>query len=62
LSLGWRELISSKKNIVIVEWAERVKKIIPPARFGSSSNGWIKMKEKLGFITLANPALYDKNI
>jgi tRNA threonylcarbamoyladenosine biosynthesis protein TsaE len=29
LDLGWEEIISSKNNIVIVEWAERIKKIIP---------------------------------
>lgn len=29
LALGWKEIIASPKNIVLVEWAERVKKILP---------------------------------
>jgi len=29
LNLGWEEIISDKKNIIIVEWSERVKKILP---------------------------------
>ncbi len=29
LSLGWKEIVADKDNIVIVEWAERIKKIIP---------------------------------
>jgi tRNA threonylcarbamoyladenosine biosynthesis protein TsaE len=29
LDLGWEEIVSDKKNIVIVEWAERIKNIIP---------------------------------
>jgi len=29
LELGWEEIISNKNNIVIVEWAERIKNIIP---------------------------------
>ncbi len=29
LNLGWKEIIADKKNIIIVEWADRVKKIMP---------------------------------
>jgi tRNA threonylcarbamoyladenosine biosynthesis protein TsaE len=29
LELGWEEIIAGENNIVIVEWAERIKKIIP---------------------------------
>lgn len=29
LSLGWEEIVADPKNIVIVEWADRIKKIIP---------------------------------
>ncbi len=29
LALGFKEIISNKKNIVAVEWAERIKKILP---------------------------------
>jgi len=38
LSLGWEELIADENNIVIIEWAERVKKIIPTSAI------WIKFK------------------
>ena len=29
LDLGWEEIIADKNNVVIVEWAERIKNIIP---------------------------------
>ncbi|MDO8240531.1 MAG: tRNA (adenosine(37)-N6)-threonylcarbamoyltransferase complex ATPase subunit type 1 TsaE [Candidatus Moranbacteria bacterium] len=29
LNLGWEEIVADDKNIVIVEWSERVKKILP---------------------------------
>lgn len=29
LNLGWKEIIQDKNNIIVVEWAERIKKIIP---------------------------------
>jgi tRNA threonylcarbamoyladenosine biosynthesis protein TsaE len=29
LDLGWEEMVSDKKNIIIVEWAERIKSIVP---------------------------------
>lgn len=29
LNLGWEEIIADKKNVVIVEWAERIKNIVP---------------------------------
>mgnify|MGYP001582551035 CR=1 FL=1 len=29
LNLGWKEIISNPKNIVLVEWADKIKKILP---------------------------------
>jgi len=29
LNLGWEEIISQPGNLIVVEWAERIKKIIP---------------------------------
>jgi len=29
LDLGWREIISNSQNIVLIEWAEKIKKILP---------------------------------
>jgi tRNA threonylcarbamoyladenosine biosynthesis protein TsaE len=39
LNLGWNEIIS-KDNIVVIEWADRIRKIIP------SDAIWIKFKWK----------------
>jgi tRNA threonylcarbamoyladenosine biosynthesis protein TsaE len=39
LSLGWEELVQDKKNILLVEWAERIKKLIPEEAL------WIKFKK-----------------
>ena len=30
LHLGWKEIISRKDNLILVEWAEKVKNILPP--------------------------------
>lgn len=42
LALGFRKILDDKKNIVLVEWAERVKKILPKKiielRFGHGHN------------------------
>ena len=38
LNLGWKEITADKKNVIIIEWAERVKKIIP------KNSVWIKFK------------------
>lgn len=29
LNLSWQEMLADKNNIIIVEWADRIKKIIP---------------------------------
>ncbi len=38
LNLGWEEIIFNKNNIVIIEWADRIKKIIP------KNSLWIKFE------------------
>lgn len=38
LELGWEEMLADKKNIIIIEWAERVRKIIPDGAI------WINFK------------------
>ncbi len=38
LNLGWKEIIANKNNIIIIEWADRIKKIIPARAV------WIKFK------------------
>jgi len=29
LNLGWEEIISNPKNIVLVEWADKIENILP---------------------------------
>jgi len=29
LNLGWKEMLAEKNNIIIIEWADRIRKIIP---------------------------------
>lgn len=38
LNLGWEEIIQDKSNIILIEWAERIKKIIPKEAI------WIKFE------------------
>lgn len=38
LDLGWKEITTDAYNIVIVEWADRIKKIIPRGSL------WVKFK------------------
>lgn len=38
LNLGWEEMIANKNNVIIIEWAERIKKIIP------KNACWIKLE------------------
>lgn len=38
LDLGWEEIIAGENNVVIVEWAERIKSIIPKRA------AWIKFE------------------
>ncbi|OGI25224.1 MAG: tRNA (adenosine(37)-N6)-threonylcarbamoyltransferase complex ATPase subunit type 1 TsaE [Candidatus Moranbacteria bacterium RBG_13_45_13] len=40
LDLGWEEIIANKKNIVIVEWAEKMKRIVPERAV------WISFRHK----------------
>ena len=30
INLGWEEMIKEKNSVIIIEWAERIKNIIPP--------------------------------
>ncbi len=38
LELGWEEIVKSKNNIIIVEWADKIKKIVPVGAV------WVKFK------------------
>lgn len=45
LNLGWEEIISNPKNIVIIEWADRIKDIIPDKAVWIEFK-WIEEKER----------------
>ncbi|MFA6514739.1 MAG: tRNA (adenosine(37)-N6)-threonylcarbamoyltransferase complex ATPase subunit type 1 TsaE [Candidatus Paceibacterota bacterium] len=36
LKIGWEEIIENNDNLIIIEWPEKVKKIIPPTVFNIS--------------------------
>jgi tRNA threonylcarbamoyladenosine biosynthesis protein TsaE len=38
LNLGWEEIMADKKNVIIIEWADRIKKVIPSRAL------WIKFE------------------
>ncbi|PJA86674.1 MAG: tRNA (adenosine(37)-N6)-threonylcarbamoyltransferase complex ATPase subunit type 1 TsaE [Candidatus Moranbacteria bacterium CG_4_9_14_3_um_filter_42_9] len=38
LNLGWKEMVAEKNNIIIIEWANRIRKIIPRGAL------WIKFE------------------
>lgn len=49
LNLGWEEIIQDKNNIIVVEWAERIKKIIPPSARWINFHWEEKEKRKIVF-------------
>jgi tRNA threonylcarbamoyladenosine biosynthesis protein TsaE len=52
LNLGWEEIIADKNNIVIVEWADRIKKIIPKKSVWLKFE-WVDNQERKITATLA---------
>ena len=47
LKLGWQEIISDPKNLIFIEWPEKVKKIIPRKRFDVHLKHLGKNKRKI---------------
>jgi len=45
LNLGWEEIISNPENIVIIEWADRIRKIIPKESLWIKFE-WVSEKER----------------
>ena len=33
LDLGWEEMLDNSKNIILIEWAEKIKKILPKSYY-----------------------------
>ncbi len=50
LDLGWEEIIADKNNIVIVEWPERIRKIIPAKTQKIKFEGISEKKRKIIFM------------
>ena len=40
LDLGWKEIISTDGNLILVEWAEKIKDILPP------DTVWVRMESR----------------
>jgi len=49
LNLGWKEIIANSQNVVIIEWADRIKKIIPPNSLWISFKWLAQDKRKIIF-------------
>jgi len=49
LDLGWEEILADKKNVIIVEWAEMIKKIIPACALWINFEWTGEEKRKIDF-------------
>jgi len=51
LDLGWKEIIDDPQNIILIEWPEKIKKILPQKHFFinfkhiNKKQRWIKIKK-----------------
>jgi tRNA threonylcarbamoyladenosine biosynthesis protein TsaE len=45
LNLGWEEIIANRRNIILVEWADRIKEIIPNGAVWINFK-WLSEKER----------------
>ena len=71
LNLGWEEILVDEKNVSIMEWADKIKKVIP-ARAIWINFEWksekkrkitlVEQKEALGRLTCQNPKAMLKRI
>jgi len=49
LELGWKEIVTDKKNVVIIEWSDRVKKILPQKSLKITFTWLDKNKRQISF-------------
>lgn len=49
LNLGWEEIVTDRKKIVIIEWANRIKKIIPKKAIWINFEWLDEKKRKITF-------------
>ncbi len=51
IDLGWKEIINAPQNIILIEWAGKIKKILPKKHFFinfkhiNKNKRWIKIKK-----------------
>jgi len=50
LDLGWRELINNPQNIILIEWAEKIKNILPKNYIKIRLEHVNKNKRKISFV------------
>jgi tRNA A37 threonylcarbamoyladenosine biosynthesis protein TsaE len=51
LALGWKEIVADPRNIVVVEWADKVKSIIPKDALWLTFSHAGKTKRTLSFVS-----------
>ncbi|MCK5122550.1 MAG: tRNA (adenosine(37)-N6)-threonylcarbamoyltransferase complex ATPase subunit type 1 TsaE [Candidatus Pacebacteria bacterium] len=49
LDLGWEEIINSKNNIIVIEWPEKIEKILPKERLDLKFEFIDKNTRKISF-------------
>lgn len=49
LELGWKQIVEDPENIIVVEWAERVKNILPKKSIEIKIEHFEKDKRRIGF-------------
>lgn len=60
LDLGWEKLLSSPKNIVVVEWAERIKKILPKDLIRINFEHTEDKKRRIKFLMSDTPDIFKR--
>ncbi|HCP08412.1 MAG TPA: hypothetical protein DIT25_01265 [Candidatus Moranbacteria bacterium] len=52
LDLGWEEIVADPQNVVIIEWPERIKEIIPESAIWINFEWMDQSKRKITFLKL----------
>lgn len=50
IDLGWKELINNPQNIILIEWAEKIKKILPRGCIKIKFEHVNRNKRKISFV------------
>ena len=60
LNLGWEEIISDKRNIIIIEWADKIQKIIPKNCLWIKFE-WVDLPRRLASLELGRSGQAGEN-